>query len=374
MRPVRILQMPMANARGGVTRYALENFRFLDKERFSCGFATVRPHLDFAPEVERSGGKIHYISCSSLADETRFIAEFNAILDQGYDVVHLHTCSWTGFWAEKLALERGCPMVIVHAHSAMVDIFDDRERQQAIALHERLKREFHSGLATHFCACSTAAAHWLFGPGIPPERIQILNNAIDVDAYAFDPAIRKRVRGELGLADTFAIGHIGRFTYLKNHGFLLDVFSRVTQSIPAAVLVLIGDGPLQPAMRRYARELGIGDKVRFLGTRDDVPEVMQALDVYAHPSHFEGLGLVLVEAQAAGLPCLTSQAVPPEAKVSRNIRFIELDAAAWEKEILNAAGRPIDRSRAAEEVAAAGYGLKDQIRVIETLYASAVDS
>lgn len=372
-RPIRVLQMPIANAKGGVTKYALENYRFLNKERFSCDFATLSPALDSAEDIERLGAKIHYISCSSMTDECRFIDEFKAILDHEYDVVHLHTCAWTGFWAEKLAMERGCPMVIVHSHATMVDIVDEAQRACALDLHERLRRKFTCEMATHFCACSMAAAKWLFGANIPSEQIMIINNAVDVDTFDVDPQTRQCVRESLHIQDKFVVGHVGRFTYSKNHELLLSAFAHMSERHPSAVLLLVGDGPLLPAMKQYAHDLGVDQKVLFLGRRDDVPNLMQAMDLYVQPSRFEGNPLVVIEAQAAGLPCLVSPAVPEEGRITQNIRTVDGDADTWANEILRMAREAPKRNSAIAEITAAGYALKDQIAVIEALYSSALE-
>ncbi|MDR1612410.1 MAG: glycosyltransferase [Planctomycetota bacterium] len=368
MTKIRVLQMPVANARGGITRYALQNARFIDRSRFVVDFATRSPWLDFADLLAGLGGKAHYFSCSSLEDERRFAGEMHRILDGGYDAVHLHTSYWNGQLAEKIASERGCPLVIVHAHSTMVDLADAGKRTAAIELHERLKREFSEQMANRFCACSAAAAAWLFGENIPGKKIRILKNAIDVAAFSFNPATRERTRRELRLSGKLVLGCVGRFTYQKNHEKLLDVFALVRDRLPTARLVLVGDGPLLDQARRDATGRGLDGDVAFLGRRGDVADLMQAMDVYLQPSRFEGLGLALVEAQAAGLRCLASEHVPPETGVTPELVRVSGDAGVWADAVLELAGG-YDRRDGSGKVAAAGYSIRRQIGEIEKLYA-----
>jgi glycosyltransferase involved in cell wall biosynthesis len=242
-------------------------------------FATRSSSLDFSHLLEKLGSKVYHFSCSSLENEDRFIQEINAILDRGYDVVHLHTSYWKGLCAEKTAMERNCPLVIVHAHSTMVDLDDAEERTSAIALHENIKQAFLPSMANRFCACSIAAADWLFGNSIPRDKVRILKNAVDVDEFAFSPATRERVREELNLSDKLVLGHVGRFAFQKNHEMILDIFARIHEIDARAVLLLVGDGPLLEKTKRSAVERDLAGHIRFLGRRWDVANLMQAMDI-----------------------------------------------------------------------------------------------
>ncbi|MDR1533911.1 MAG: glycosyltransferase [Planctomycetota bacterium] len=358
--------MPVANRGSGVTRYILENWRFLADE-FVFDFATRSPALDFAEEALAKGGRLHRLSGTSGENEERFIWEMEAILDSGYAAVHLHTSFWSGFLAERLARERGTPVIAVHAHSTMADLEDPGEREAAVRLHERLKREFTPELATHFCACSAAAAAWLFGPQIDRGRIRILKNAVDLDKFAFNPGVRERVRKELGLGDSPVLGYAGRFSYQKNPEMLLEIFRLVQIRNPRARLLLAGDGPRLEPVRRLAGELSLTGKALFLGRRGDVAELLQAMDVFLLPSRFEGLGLALVEAQAAGLRCLASERVPVEAKLTPLLTFLPLDPGVWAEAALEPdSGR--DRREGAALVAEAGYSLQEAAKILARLY------
>ena len=148
----------------------MQNWKFIDKERFQFDFATRSKSLDFADELIREGCKIHYLSCSSEEDEDQFIKEINKILDEGYDAIHLHTSFWKGYLVEKIAMERKCPIVIIHSHSTMIDILDEKKREEYIKIHNYYRENLPLEYGTHFCACSKLAADWLFGEQIPREK------------------------------------------------------------------------------------------------------------------------------------------------------------------------------------------------------------
>jgi len=366
MKKIKVLQFPIANAMGGITQYALQNWNFIDKKRFRFDFATRSKTLDFADELTKQGCKIHYLTCSSEENEAQFIKEMFNVLYEGYDVVHLHTSFWKGFWAEKLAIERKCPIVIIHAHSTMVDILDDQKRENAIKKHNYYKDKLPLEYATDFCACSKPAAEWLFGEQIPRERIYILKNAIDVSRYSYSSKIRKAYREKLDINGCFVVGHIGRFAYQKNHDMLIRVFRKVYDKIPNARLMLIGGGELEYKIRQQVKVYGLDNAVMFMGKRTDVPQLLQAMDFFLLPSRFEGLGLVLVEAQAAGLKCLASKEVPAEVRVTPNLEFISDDISEWVEGILRSVN--YQRQKVDDLIAQSGYDLREQIKVLEKLY------
>lgn len=368
MEKIKVLHMPMADARSGVTKYVINNWEHIDHTRFQFDFVTRRGKLDFEEDVVAQGCKVHYMTCSSQEDEKRFIAEMRKIYDEGYDAVHLHTSYWNGFLAEELARECGVPVIIVHAHSTTVPIDDAQKRREAEHLHEHIKAAFRAEYATHFCACSHLAADWLFGPQIPREDIMILRNAVDTGAFAFDPAARADVRASLGSGNHFVVGHVGRFVYAKNHEFLLRAFQGALKEREDMTLMLVGIGPLMEPVWELAKEMGIESHVLFLGARDDVPTLMQAMDLFVLPSRHEGLPLALVEAQAAGLPCLMSESITAEAVITGNVEMLPLEEDLWRDSMVRYASKASARRDMAGQVAVAGYSIHEQVKVLEDLY------
>ena len=358
---------------GGVNQYVLKNWEAIDHNKFQFDFATLsRKPLDFEIELKAQGCKVHYISCYAEENRARFIDELDKIFYEGYDAVHLHTSYWKSFVMEEVAKRQDISVIVVHAHSNMVDIADDGKRENAIAIHEKLKSIIGINTATHFCACSNVAANWLFGKQIPRDRITILNNAINTEEFSYKPALREKVRKELGVEESFVIGHAGRFSYQKNHDMLVDIFFRTCKSIPGAKLLLIGDGELREQIVQKVNNLGISDRVLFLGKRNDMPSLFQAMDIFALPSRSEGLGLVLIEAQCAGLPCLASEHIPNEAKTTPNLHFLPYDTDIWTSKIIEIANGKLTRTDMSEETEKAGYSVNKQVRILERIYSDEI--
>lgn len=325
MRKIKILQFPIANSNGGITHYALNNWKWMDKNRFQCDFATMSKKLDFADEIISTGSKIHYISCYAEENEEQFKKDVRKILEHGYDVVHLHTKQWKSFIMEELCIEYGVPKVIVHSHNTGIDTLNPEKRRFETKLHEEIKKQFNTSLATDFWACSQLAADFLFGDQIPKDKIYIMNNAIDINKYLFNEAIRNEYRKQYNLEENFVIGNVARFVYQKNHEFLIDVFAELVKRIPRSRLVLIGDGELRKDIEYKVKQLDIENKVIFLGKRNDVNNWYQAMDVFCLPSRFEGLPIAVVEAQVAGLPCVISDTITDEVKVEQSVNFVATD-------------------------------------------------
>ena len=220
--------------------------------------------------------------------------------------------------------------------------------------------------ATHLYACGEEAGRWMFH-GHP---FSVLNNAIDSAAFQYNEKTRRQYRDELGILEhTLLVGHVGRFMQAKNHMFLLDIFCALLKRQPDSKLLLVGQGELEPAVREKAEALDISDKVVFAGVRDDVYCLYQAMDVFVFPSLFEGLGIVAVEAQAAGLPCVVSDHVPAECKKTRDlVKFFSLEAGAdrWAEEILRLA--KTQRRDTTAEIRENGYDIQENAEKLQQFY------
>ncbi len=366
MKKIRLLQFPIANTKGGITHYALQNWKWMDKERFTCDFVTMSRVLDFEEELLASGSNVYHIPCYAEEDREQFVKSFSEILAKEYDIVHLHTRHWKSFLVEELCKKYQVKKVIVHAHNTGIGVNDPLQREYEKRVHEQVKQEFSEGMATDFWACSRSAADFLYGNQIAREKIKIMPNAIDLDHFAFNEEIRNIYRKKYGLDDFFVIGHAGRFTYQKNHEFLINVFYKVRQRKKRVKLVLLGDGVLMPQIREQVKNLGMENDVLFLGKHDDINNWYQAMDVFCLPSRFEGLGIVLIESQAAGLPSIASTFTPEDVEITKNCMRIPLDEEEWVENILACEKR--GRTDVREQLAEAGYSIRNQIHVIEEEY------
>ena len=209
-------------------------------------------------------------------------------------------------------------------------------------------------------------------PNINKERILMLPNGIDLSRFAHKTDVRSRVRQQLGLTTQMVIGHVGRFAYQKNHTFLLEVFAALCAQRPDVRLLLVGQGDLQEAMQTKAQTLGIEDRVIFYGVTDQPEDLFQAMDLFALPSHFEGLPIVGVEAQAAGLPCLFSSCITRQVKINPNVDFLPIDKtdspALWAQKMTEMMGqREADATR---NLTQAGFAIQNTVETIWKIYAN----
>lgn len=367
MRRLKLLQFPIASSQGGITQYVLNNWKHIDKERFQFDFATMSKSLPMQEELVLQGCKVFKISCYAEENEEQFIKEFKKILLGGYDVIHLHTKQWKSFCVEQVAKECGIKKIVIHSHSTGIDTQDIKKKEWETIQHYRLRNKVSKDLGTDFWACSWLAADFLFGSNIPKSDIRILKNGIDVSRFIYNKAVRDKIRKDLNLEDNYIIGHVGRFTYSKNHEFLIELFSHVVAEQSSARLLLVGSGELENFIKSKIEMLNLSDKVIFLGQRLDVNELYQAMDIFTLPSRFEGLSMALIEAQAAGLRCVASDNVPDEAVISNNLKKIPLDISMWKSQVLQwSAG--YYRKDMYNEITQKGYNINTEIKKVEKLY------
>ena len=288
--------------------------------------------------------------------------------DGGYDCVHIHgDVAYLLLIFAKAARRAGVKRIILHSHAAGID---GGSRRLKAALH-RLCRGALLRCATDFAACSDRAAAWMY-PRLDVSRVKMVKNGVELERFAYDPAMRARIRGELKLEDAFVVGHVGRFAYQKNHEYLLDAFAAMRRRLESARLLLVGEGVLFDEIRAKAARLGLERDVIFYGASNDVGKLMQAMDLLALPSRFEGLPVVGVEAQAAGLPVLFSDRVTRQAELTARVRFLPIDAASvesWGEAAREAAEGPgWDRAADCERVRQAGFTIQDTVRAFLALY------
>ena len=238
-----------------------------------------------------------------------------------YDVFWYNTCTLTNIDYLVYAKKYGIKKRIIHAHNS------GNETSKLRGIFHYLNKTRLSQYATDYWSCSMVASEYFYNENIiNSPKHHIINNAIQTKDYTFDEAVRNEIRKEYKLEDKYVIGHVGRFQYQKNHEFLVDVFNEYLKLDNKAVLMLVGQGEGEEAIRQKVADLGMTENVMFMGVRSDVNKLLQAMDIFVLPSHFEGLPLVLVEAQSAGLPCYVSKdVITKESDVTGNIEFISLD-------------------------------------------------
>lgn len=368
-RPVKVCCLCERWESGGIESFLDNVLSRLDMERFQVDVvASSLGESVFTDGLRRSG--VHFYELSG--DQRRTIGNSRRFMrllrERRYDVVHLnafHGLSLRYLW---LAERAGVPVRIAHSHNTALR--PSLGRPLKLLLH-RLARRAFAGSATAFWACSSAAAGFLFPKGALGRRgYTFIPNAIDTYRFAFRPALRDELRKDLGLTGAYVIGNTGRLCAQKNQGFLLEAFAQVLPRVPESRLLLVGEGELRPRLERLAEGLGIREKVVFFGVTDRIEQLLWAMDAFAFPSRFEGLGIAAVEAQAAGLPVVASEAVPQEARIAGTFRTVPLARGpqGWAEALLACRPPAPARTEAAAAVRRAGFHILDAVSIVEGHY------
>ena len=291
----------------------------------------------------------------------RFTNEYKRIKAGNYDVVHING-NYCSRLLECLAAKKaGVKKIIIHSHNSG----SGNNNFIRKAIHNILKKMFDI-VATDYYACSEAAAKWMFSKHIiERKKWQLIKNGIVIDKYRFNSKIRKKIRNKYNIDNKFVVGHIGRFEKQKNHNFLIEIFKQYKEKNKDSVLLLIGCGPLEEEIKNKIKREGLLNSVLFLGVINNANEFYNAMDCFLFPSLFEGLGLVLVEAQTNGVKCLTSSNVPCEAKLSDNIDYISLSEQplVWANQICKTNSKY--RQGAYRDTIKSGYDIKAVINNLE---------
>lgn len=358
--PIRIAQVMGKMNSGGVESFVMNYYRKMDKDKIQFDFIVDEDsELPQKEEIEKLGGNIIRVPSYQHIFKymNRLIKIFN---ENNYEIVHSHLNSLSVF-PLCCAYIAKVPYRIAHSHST------SNRKEKIKNILKNILKPFSKIFATNYFACSEHAGRWLFGDKtFDFGKVNIVHNAIDVDRFKFNEEIRKKVRKDLNLEGKFVIGHVGRFVTQKNHEFLIDIFNEVCKEKEESVLLLIGEGPLENKIRDKVKSLKLEKKVYFLNVRNDVNELMQAMDIFVFPSLYEGLGIVAIEAQCSGLKCICSTEVPNEVKVSNAIDFIELNnITEWKYKILNADIHRIDCSNLLRKF---GYDLENEVIEIFNIY------
>lgn len=364
----KILHMTPPDVNNGVYRYIFNHMQYMDMEKYQFAFLTkAADELKLTKEYQQYGFTVHMLQNRQRDSREGLRREVVHVLDQGYDVIHLHTSSWRGFLIEQIAMEMRIRKVIVHSHSTGIDITDHVERDKQIKEHESYKEQFTMQYATDVCACSALAADWLFGAGIPKAQVWILPNAIDVGKYRFDLWKRQKVRAFLHLENRIIIGNVGRYSYQKNQKFLIRAFAQAHFRNGALFLLCLGEGDLLEELKVLIKELSVEDSVLCLEWQEHVEDYLQAMDVFCLPSRFEGLPISAIEAQAAGVKCLISDCVTKEVRVTDLVKFLPLEESCWAEE-LAACKTDVRRDWQDDKIAKAGFDIRFAAKRLEELY------
>ncbi len=381
--PIRILHVLGGTGLGGAESRIMDLYRQMDRAEIQFDFLVhdgdvrgakydtrVINKQFYDAEIFELGGHIYELPKFygyNIFSYKKAIRAFFADHHE-FQVVQGHMTSTASLYLPE-AKKAGVPMTAAHARNAGVE-------HGAKGWLTRMLRKNLSEKADFLFACSSLAGEDVFGKESMEEgRVRIIHNAIDAGRFVFNPEIRKQVRDELELSDDrLVLGHVGRFHPQKNHDFLIDIFAALSVKRPDAVLLLLGEGEGMDAIREKCKSLGLEDRVRFLGNQKYPERYYQAFDAFLLPSLYEGLPGVLVEAQAAGLPCFVSDTVTREAQATDEVYYLPIDGAApvWAEEILAHTGAP--RQNTTALLQKAGFDVRAQVEGYRQFYLHGDDS
>lgn len=334
-------------------------YRHINRNKIQFDFLVHRNfEASYDKEILELGGRIYH--CSRLVPwSSTYKSALRAFFHEHpeYKIVHVHQDCLSSV-ALREAEECCVPVRIAHSHSSN----QNKDLKYPIKLYYRNRIPTS---ATQLFACGKSAGDWMF----QGQPYTILPNAIETKRYAPNDRVREEIRASLGLADEVVIGHVGRFNPVKNHSFLLKIFCEIIKRQPNAVLLLVGDGQGRRKVEHQAETLGIRNRVIFTGVRSDVNQLMQAMDVFVFPSLYEGLSVTIVEAQAAGVPCVISERVPKECILTTELityKSLTARTGEWADHVLNRAKE--GHSDHIQEIAIAGYDIGKAAQWLQEYY------
>lgn len=373
--PIRILNVVGEMSPGGIESLIMNIYRNIDRSRVQFDFLMHSPSGEgsYVPEIEGLGGRVYRTPIIKTPEKTYYFRLFQYISflkhffkeHQEYRVVHGHMTNTAAIYmpiAKKYGRVTCC---IAHSH-----LTEARPGLSGIItdlLHKPLP-----GIATDYFSCSEMAAHWIFpDEAIASGKVKIIKNGVDPKKFNYDENKRADLRKTLGLDGKFVIGNVARFKKEKNQTFAVDVFKKVKAKIENAVLLLVGDGELRDSVQAKVKQEGLDGQVLFLGVRSDIPDLMLVMDLFLLPSLYEGLPVVGIEAQAAGLPVVTSTGVTRETDITGNVRFLDLDAGAdsWADAVIDFS-RSFERKDMYDYIRDNGYDITETAAWLQNFYLS----
>lgn len=371
---IRVLHFVSTLSRGsGVMSVIMNYYRHIERDKVQFDFLHFIACEDsYMEEIRELGGKIYCIDKpGSSFQPIKQLNSFFRLHAGEYTWLHNHEVYLT-FLLSPIAKRYGLEKFIVHCHATKYsDKTLNAVRNQILCLPIRFMK-------VERFACSEAAGKFLYGEKmLKAGKVFIMHNAIDCEKFRFRPEVRERLRKEMGLDGKFVIGHVGRFERQKNHEFLIEVFAEVKKRRPESILLLVGQGSLESKIKYMVVEKNVEKNVVYLGQRDDVADLLQIIDLFLLPSRFEGLGIVLFEAQTAGIQCMVSNYVPKESSLG-NVMYLPLKNAkfSWVNGALkkiktfdnDLLSRSIVSDNAIQKMNKKGITLQQQAKKLQRLY------
>lgn len=369
---VKVLYFVDRMLRGGIQSLVIDWVSRFDKEKIHVDFLLLDDgnKYELEDKLKELGCNVYKLNGIWIRTPIDFLKQADALDNffnehHDYSVIHLHSTS-KNFLVLKYAKKYNIPMRIAHSHNTDFQTTNLVKKLAGDILKSKLNK-----YATDYFACSKIAGEWLFGKKIVnSDKFKVIHNAIDYEKFKYNETTRDEIRKELNVKeDEILIGHVGRFENQKNHDFLIDVFSEIYKENKKYKLVMIGQGSVENKIKEKVNKLGLNENVIFAGFRKDVNRYMQAMDVLVLPSLCEGLPVVGVEAQAAGLLCELSSAMTKEIKILSTTNFIDLNLSAekWADKIVKDYEK-FERKDVSNEFENNGFDIKKEAKKLENIY------
>lgn len=365
----RILHVIGSLDMGGSQMFVLNLYNHIDRNKIQFDFVVREGEKYFLEDkVRELGGKIYRLPALRLTNYLTYVSAWKKFFKEHpeYKVIHGHVRSTAAIYL-RIAKSFGCK-TISHSHNT-------HNTQGLSAIVKAILQFPIRFIADYFFACSQAAGEWLFGDQIVKQNnFFVVPNAIDTQKFAYNPMARKKTRQELNLTNNLVVGHVGRLNVQKNHSFLLEIFAEIYKQNSTARLLLVGDGPLKQDLIKRAKQLHIDSAVLFCGNQA-AEHYYHAMDVFVFPSIYEGLGIVLIEAQTSGLPCVISANLPKEADLDCGLITrvsLEQPSDVWSRIVLSQMGKKPRQSQQAQ-VTSKGYDISTTTQWLQDFYLEKYD-
>lgn len=367
---IRVLHYIPGFLYGGIESIFLDWYKNIDKKNFEFELL-LRTQDDNASALQEykilKGKYFRLAPITNFFEYKKNVKNF-FINHHDYDILHVHE---SDPFILRHAKKYGIKKIVLHSHKSGTT---KSLKEKLKVFDEKLMKNFYVDYAF---ACSKKAALWKFGGlRFQNNNVFLIHNAIDTSKFTYSVKERNIVRNLLGVDGNFVVGHVGRLTYQKNQFYMIDVFANIVNRVTNSILVIVGNGPYKSELKVYAEKLGLTDKIRFLGARSDVQDLLQAIDCFLLPSRSEGLPVTLVEAQASGLPCFISDKISREVDLVPNLIFrhdINESPKIWANDIINTA-KNFHRKDTSQLIIKSGYDIKTEVNKLEKKYLEIVKS
>lgn len=363
--PIRILHVFGNTNLGGAESRTMDLYRYIDRKRVQFDFLVhTGREGHFDKEIRELGGHIYRVPRFRIYNYFSYVSALKKFFrnHHEYKAVQGHMTSTASIYL-PIAKRAGIPITIAHARSAGVD-------KGIKGLATRWLRRSLPDNTDYMFTCSRLAGISVFGSRAVEEgKTVFMPNAIDCGKFNYDTKVRERIRNDLGLENQYVIGHVGRFHYAKNHEYLLQIFAVLCKNTNVDYfLLLLGEGERMEEMKELAKNLGIADRVRFAGNKNNACDYYQAMDYFVYPSRYEGLPGTVLEAQVSGLRCLMSDSICGEVEVTKLVHTMSIKDSpeSWAEYIEKT--KEYERIGYWKEVSAAGFDVKAQAEKMMKFY------